>query len=733
MSCAARIEKGKISMAAGTLLLMVCGRKLYAKNRNAFIEFTKQFIKKTYQIENLSMVLTIRYKRDTIKKHKKLLKKVKYKTEIDMNQYNQLSPLPLGSIQPRGWMLEQLKRNKEGIGGNLPRLEPRMIATPYTTRETEPRWGKERKAGWGAEISGNYWNGLIELAFTLDDPDLKKMADDWVNAVLANRQEDGYLGTYTAEDNLFDDYNAWGTACGMNALLSYYSATGRKDVLEAVHGCMLWFCKNWAGDQKSRYGGVSIVGPMSEVYLRTGDERLLQFCEDYYVFLERNDLFDKSLSACLAPQLHYNANHGAGYAENISHPLEVYLMNGDKRYLEATLNAYRKARDKVIQKTGGITCENEYLAPLGAAVETEYCATAMLNLSLAKMLYTTADPEYADMMERTVFNAGEGARKKDERAIAYFHSPNQVFATEFSSHTWQYHQVYAPCVPTSCCPVLSVRMLPEFMRYSVLKGEKNSLWFSAYAPMHVSDGELSFETETRYPFRDTIEYRVGAKEPAERTLYFRIPDWCDGASIRVNGAESVAVCKAKSYACISGTWKDGDVITLTFPMKVMVSQVNDSDRSGKLPITIEYGPLLYALAIPEQWEAYPGSPYTPLPEDWKWYRVLPVIPPSGLDVYDEMGKRKYLISWNAALEEGITPDQIKVEMLENEGYPWENPLVKLHVPAWKAPYSYPPYPGRTFEPYGDHGKVAVTERMDIELVPFGCTALRISYFPRADR
>ena len=56
-----------------------------------------------------------------------------------------------------------------------------MIATPYTTRETEPSWGAARKAGWGAEISGNYWNGLIELAYTLDDEELKKKASVWVD------------------------------------------------------------------------------------------------------------------------------------------------------------------------------------------------------------------------------------------------------------------------------------------------------------------------------------------------------------------------------------------------------------------------------------------------------------------------------------------------------------------------------------------------------------------------
>jgi len=650
-----------------------------------------------------------------------------------MEKYNKLSQLKLGRVNPRGWLLEQLRRNKDGIGGHLPELEPRMIATPYTTRETEPHWGEARKAGWGAEISGNYWNGLIELAYTLDDEELKAMATKWVDEVLANRREDGYLGTYTESDDMFDDYNAWGTACGMKALLSYYSATGREDVLDAVYHCMLWFCDNWAGDKKTRYGGVSIVAAMSDCYLYTGDERLIKFCEDYYDFLERNDLFDKSLGAFLDPHLNYNANHGSGYAESIPHPLEVYLMNGDRKYLDASVNAYRKARDKCIQATGGITCEVEYLAPLGAIVETEYCGIAMYNEALGKLLYVCADPEYADQMERVVFNAGEGARKKDEKAIAYMHSPNQIFATETSSNASTTVQVYAPCFPTSCCPVMSVRLLPEFIRNSVLTGDDGSVWFAAYMPCRADFGDVCFETETLYPFRDTIEYRVGAKAPVTKTLHFRIPDWCEGASIKLNGKDTGAVCAPESFAEFTAELKDGDVITLTLPMKVRVGRVDDSDRSSKFPIIIEYGPLLYALQVPEKWNAFPGHPVTPLPEGWFWYNVTPVIPPSGLDVYDDMGMRKHLISWNVALDEKLSADEISVELVEPDGYPWEKPPVKLHVPAYKAPYSYPPYPCKTSEPYGDNGRVSVTKELEIELVPFGCTNLRISYFPRADK
>lgn len=639
--------------------------------------------------------------------------------------------LPLGRVRAGGWLREQLTRNKHGIGGKLPEMEPGMIATPYTTGETEARWGKERKAGWGAEISGNYWTGLTELAFTLDDEELKAKAEAWVNAVLKNQRPDGYMGTYTDEDDLFDDYNAWGTAMGMNAMLAYYSATGRRDVLEAVHRCMLWFCENWAGDRKTRYAGAAITIPMCECFRYTGDRRLVRFCEDYYDFLERNDLFGTSLSAHLSERLHYNSNHGAGYAYDVSHPMEVYLMNGERRYFEASAKAYEKLAAKCIQKTGGVTCESEYLAPLGGTVETEYCAISMLTYSMTRLALADAGIEYCDMTERAVFNAGEGARRKDEKAIAYFHSPNQIFATENSSVADHHHQVYAPCVPVACCPVMSVRLLPEFLRGAVLTDTEEGLWFALYAPLTAEHDGLKVEVRTEYPFRDTLLFRVSAAAPRKKALHFRVPAWCEAGRLSVNGVPA-GEAKGGSWACLDREWTDGDEVELVLPMRVTLDRVNDKDRRGAFPMTVEYGPLLFALPIPENWEAWEGVPYTPVPKDFPWYRVTPVVPESKLDVYDNMGMRKYLISWNVALEETLRPEDVRVLLPEQEGYPWERPSVKLRLPARKAPYSYPPYPIRTPEPYGENGRVAVTDRLEIELVPFGCTALRISYFPWAE-
>ena len=75
--------------------------------------------------------------------------------------------------------------------------------------------------------------------------------------------------------------------------LLFMKPRAEKDVLEAVHRCMLWFCDVWSGDNKTCYGGPYIIEAMVLCYYYTGDERLIDFCNDYQEYLCKNDFFFK--------------------------------------------------------------------------------------------------------------------------------------------------------------------------------------------------------------------------------------------------------------------------------------------------------------------------------------------------------------------------------------------------------------------------------------------------------
>ena len=101
-----------------------------------------------------------------------------------MKLYNKLSRFPLGAITAEGFLKKQMRIGKNGICGHLHELEPAMIQAPYIQKEYVPAWGDGDQSGWGAEISGNYWTGYIQFAFTLNDREMIDIATNWVNTMM---------------------------------------------------------------------------------------------------------------------------------------------------------------------------------------------------------------------------------------------------------------------------------------------------------------------------------------------------------------------------------------------------------------------------------------------------------------------------------------------------------------------------------------------------------------------
>lgn len=99
-------------------------------------------------------------------------------------KYQKLNYFPLGSITSAGFLKEQCLRNKNGMGGLMDELEPVMIADPYINKTYVSQWSDGNQSGWGAKMSGNYWTGLIELAYTLNDDELIAKVTNWVNEML---------------------------------------------------------------------------------------------------------------------------------------------------------------------------------------------------------------------------------------------------------------------------------------------------------------------------------------------------------------------------------------------------------------------------------------------------------------------------------------------------------------------------------------------------------------------
>ena len=93
------------------------------------------------------------------------------------------APLPLGAIQPAGWLREQLRIQADGLGDHLDEFWPDVA---------ESGWIGGGAEGWER---GPYWlDGLAPLAFLLNDERLLGKARRWVDEILARQAPDGWLG-----------------------------------------------------------------------------------------------------------------------------------------------------------------------------------------------------------------------------------------------------------------------------------------------------------------------------------------------------------------------------------------------------------------------------------------------------------------------------------------------------------------------------------------------------------
>lgn len=99
-----------------------------------------------------------------------------------------LIKLPIGAIQPQGWLRTQLQLEANGFSGHLSdisqycKFEGSAWVTPGSTEH-----------GWE---EAPYWlKGFSDLGFVLGDGRIIAEARKWLDAVLANQRSDGYFGS----------------------------------------------------------------------------------------------------------------------------------------------------------------------------------------------------------------------------------------------------------------------------------------------------------------------------------------------------------------------------------------------------------------------------------------------------------------------------------------------------------------------------------------------------------
>jgi hypothetical protein len=614
-----------------------------------------------------------------------------------------LIKLPIGAIDPKGWLLSQLQLMRDGLTGRLEEIS-RFL-------KPDSGWIDPRGKGW-EELP--YWlKGFGDLGYVLKDPDLVARARHWLDVAIRSQQPDGYFGPAGNKGN----GDLWPNMVMLFALQSLYEATGDERVPPLMtkyfrYEYDLPVDRMLPGSWQKLRGGDNLES-VYWLYNRTGEAWLLDLARR--LFERTSDWTSPILSAERDKDwVESGFYHGVNIAMGLRQPAVYFQQSGDAGLLAAVERNYRLVWDAYGRQPGGMFGADENIRPGHGDPRqgAETCTMVELMYSDESLARITGEGRYLDRAEEIAFNSLPAALTPDLKALHYLTAPNLISCDASGEHDFQNGGTLVSYDPWSyrCCQHNVAFGWPYYAEHLWLATLDGGLAPALYGPCRVrakaGDGtEVAIDEDTDYPFSGTVDLTVWTPKPVAFPLYFRIPDWAGGTRLALNGRDLAADAEAGRYVVVGRTWRNGDRVRLEFPQRIEVRVWETLGRA----VSVRRGPLWYSLKIGEDWKRCGGT------DEWPAWEVLPTT------------------AWNYGLEvdPGRPEDSIRVAAAAAPAYqPFrldEAPVVlkarARRVPGWTAEGRMvgrvPPGPVISSEPVED-----------VTLIPMGCARLRLSVFPR---
>ncbi|MFV0290925.1 MAG: glycoside hydrolase family 127 protein [Mangrovibacterium sp.] len=311
---------------------------------------------------------------------------------------------------------------------------------------------------------------------------------------------------------------------------------------------------------------------------------------DYSKFLAEYFYHNDKLDPLVNQEDILNKNHANTYIPKLIGLTRAYELDGNEDYLKAAdffwntvVNHHTFATGSNSDKEKFFEAGNQANHLTGYTGET--CNVYNL-LKLTRHLYSiNLDSKYMDYYERAFYNHILGQQDPQSGMVAYFlpmlPGAHKVYSTHDDSF-W-------------CCVGTGFENHAKYTE-AVYNYTDKDLYVNLFMATNLMWKEKGVEViqTTNFPQSGNIKLETKTENPVYFNMNIRFPQWAKTATVSVNGkTKKYTRSKSNGFITIPKTWKDGDVLTVEFPMELNYALAGDS----KDVFTITYGPIVLAAQL----------------------------------------------------------------------------------------------------------------------------------------
>lgn len=472
----------------------------------------------------------------------------------------------------------------------LPGLQ--VVDNPETTNL---HWGWEAPT---CQLRGHFLGHWISAAAKLiaadGEPELRVKLDNIVSELARCQELNGgeWVGSIPEKyfTRLIKNQYIWSpqyvmhkTIVGLSDAYIYAGNTQALDILSHLSDWYItWTEKAAETNPHAVYAGeeAGMLEVWAQLYQLTKDEKYLTLAKRYAdagLFRKLKEGKD-SLTNC-----HANASipftHGAA---------KMYEITGDSDWLEVIKLFWKVAvTDRGMFSTTGMNAGEFWVPPhmqghfLGSS-DQEFCTVYNMVRTASYLLKYTGEAQYADYIERALYNGFLAQQNAQTGMPAYFLPLGAGSRKKWGTKTRDFWCCHGTMVQaqtlypelvwfTDGDKITAAQYIPS--EFTAEMNGANVTVSQTTGMKYYNDQAFFDEKDDGQMSRWLLKFSVKCDKPVRFTLSLRVPEWAKGVELEVNGKNTAAPVK-DGWLDITADWQN-DSVQVFFPSELRAETLPD--------------------------------------------------------------------------------------------------------------------------------------------------------------